>query len=149
MKRSGFKHKQVVYAEDEIRKAFRVSKSSLKAKRPRMKSRKVYVGDVLCDSQWEAEKYIELLRREKAGEITELKDHLVITFKVYNDRGDFKQYQINIDFEYFDKLLNRYVRCDRKSSAKLVKKVQPDWLIRWDMLKLSHPDFQYELEYMS
>lgn len=128
----------------------RIPASSFKTlKAPgRMKSRKVYVGDVLCDSQWEAEKYTELLWREKAGEITDLQDHLVITFKVYNEAGDFKQFQINIDFQYYDKLLNRPVRYDRKSSKKLVKKTQPDWLIRWDLLRFAEPDYQYELEYM-
>lgn len=114
----------------------------------RIQSRKVYVGDVLCDSQWEAQKFIELLWRERAGEIKDLKDHVIITFKVFNEAGDYKQFQINIDFEYFDKNLNRVVRVDRKSTKKLVKKNQADWLMRWDLLKFSQPDCMYELEYM-
>jgi len=119
----------------------------------RMRSKKVYVGDVLCDSEWEAEKYRELLMLEKAGLIEGLKDHLVITYKLFNEHGDSRQFQINIDFEYFDKELNRFVRCDRKSTKKLVKKVQPDWLLRFELLKLAEPEkdgkvIEYELEYM-
>jgi len=114
----------------------------------RIQSRKVWVGDVLCDSQWEADKYIELLWLEKAGRVTNLQDHKIITFRIFNEAGNHKQYQINIDFEFFDKDLNRWVRHDRKSTKKLVKRNQAEWLARWELLKFAEPDFQYELEYM-
>lgn len=118
--------------------------------RKAINSRKQYYKDILFDSGWELQGYKELELRKLAGEIAgEIETHKVITFKLYNEAGDYKQFQINIDFEYFDKCLNRMVRKDRKSNKKLVKKRQPDWLIRWELLQLAEPDFQYELEYQN
>lgn len=149
MKRSAFKRKTVVYADDEIRKAFKKSKRQLlKTGRPRISSSKQYYKDILFDSAWELEGYKELEYRQMAKEITDLQDHVIVTFKILNAYGEEKQYQINIDFQYHDKNLNRWVRKDRKSSKKLVKKNQEGWLFRWELLKFAEPGFQYELEYM-
>lgn len=148
MKRSPLKRKPVDYAELLAKQAFRKAKSTLKVGTPRIKSRKHYYKDILFDSTWELEGYKELEYRVLAKEITDLDDHVTVTYKVFNEAGDYKQFQINIDFQYFDKNLNRWVRKDRKSSKKLVKKNQEGWLLRWEMMKFAEPDFQYELEYM-
>lgn len=116
-------------------------------KQGRISSKKVYYKDILFDSLWELEGYKDLELRQLAGEITDLVDHEIITFKVYNEAGEYLEFQINIDFSYFDKTVNRKVRHDRKSSKKLVKKVQEWWLRRWELLKFSQPDFMYVLEY--
>lgn len=149
MKQSGFKRKPpMTEPQKQLREAYAAHKSSLKRQPKRIPSRKAYVEGVLCDSQWEAEKYRELLLLQRAKRITNLEDHKTVTFKIYNEAGQYKQFQINIDFEFFDKDLNRWVRHDRKSTKKLVKRNQAGWLMRWELLQFAEPDFQYELEYM-
>ncbi len=142
------KKMQETAPQRQIREAYAQHKASLKPKAKRIPSRKTYVEGVLCDSQWEAEKYRELLLLQRAGLIMNLEDHKTITFKIYNEAGDAKQFQINIDFEFFDKELNRWVRHDRKSTKKLVKRNQASWLHRWELLQFAEPYWQYELEYM-
>lgn len=156
MKRSGIKKKVVDPTEQKLKMEKRIGLRQIRAARGNtafsrmsIKSRKVWYKDVQYDSIWELDGFrydIEL--RIAAGKITDYNDHVTVTFKVFNEAGEFLQKQINIDFQYFDKDLNRWVRRDRKSTKKLVKKRQPDWLLRWELMKFAEPDFQYELEYM-
>lgn len=148
MKRSGFKTKApLTDAQKQLREAHREAKRALRSLNPgrkRINSGKKYFNGIRFDSAWERDVYIELLDKQNRKQIRDLDTHKVITFGIKNDAGLELKLQINIDFEYFDIRLGRWVRADAKPHKRLDSQKR-DWFLRWKILNHIEPEFNYVL----
>lgn len=163
MKRSPFKRKLLTPAQVQLREETRKYKQDLKAsslstgynKRngSRSGAKGQYYKGEWIPSQWQLEclKILEL--REKAGEITDLTSQEDIRFKIYNEAGESLELNINLDFSFFDKSINRHCRWDAKPpkvvhtrhGRKYPQKLHEGWLQRFEILKFCQPDYDYRI----
>jgi hypothetical protein len=149
MKNSGFKRKQPD-PQAQLKEAYKLQKLAAKSvsrfgqNRKRINSRRKQYKGIKFDSTWEYECYLELERRLNAGEIENLDTHVLLRIDIKNESGAILRLTINIDFTYFDKVLNRKVRADAKPPKKLDGQ-KKDWFIRWNILRHLEPDYYYTI----
>jgi len=138
--------KLLAYHNSSLKKAYSVSNS-------RTGARGQYYKGEWIPSQWQLEclKLLEL--RETAGEILDLQSQVDISYTVYNEAGETRSYNINVDFCFFDKNINRHCRWDAKppkvvhtkSGRKYPQKIHAEWNLKFDQLKFCQPDYDYRI----
>jgi len=158
MKRSAFKPKlPLTPAQQQIKEETRRWKADMrslgKTQGSRTGARGQYYKGEWIPSQWQLEclKLLEL--RETAGEILDLQSQVDISYVVYNEAGETRSYNINIDFCFFDKNINRHCRWDAKppkvvhtkSGRKYPQKIHAEWNLKFDQLKFCQPDYDYRI----
>lgn len=163
MRRSGFKNKVLTPAQRQIKEETRKWKQDLKQlsvktgfnqrSGSRSGAKGQYYKGEWIPSQWQLECLKVLELREAAGEIKDLVSQEDIMFKIYNQAGESFDLQINIDFTFFDKSINRYCRWDAKppkvvfhrNGKAYPQKIHAEWLLRWKLLQHAQVDYDYRL----
>lgn len=163
MRRSGFKNKVLTPAQRQIKEETKKWKQDLKQlsvktgfnqrSGSRSGARGQYYKGEWIPSQWQLECLIMLEWRERAGQITDLESQNRIPFTIYNEAGEPLTLEIEIDFCFFDKNINRPCRWDAKppkvthtkSGRKYPQKIHADWNTRFDILKHCQPDYDYRI----
>ena len=124
----------------EIKRA----RSSFTRPRKRINSRRKQYKGIKFDSTWEYECYLVLERRLQAGEIENLETHVLLPINIKNEAGLNLRLTLNIDFTFYDKVLQRHVRADSKPPKKLDSQ-KKSWFLRWQILQHLEPDFLYQI----
>jgi hypothetical protein len=143
-------------AQKQIKEAYRQAKVEIKQYvkgKSTSGAKSCQWKGVKFKSEWERDVYKELYYKQQAKLIRDLDTHVIVTFPLYNEAGEVKKEQIEVDFTYFDIELNRSVRLDAKQPKFAVNKrtlkrtnldaKRKDWFLRWEWLQFSQPDHMY------
>ena len=107
------------------------------------KNRKIKVLGIVFDSQKEAARYKELLRRKQQGFISalELQKKFEICKKVKGEKGSRAKYYV-CDFFYYDYALCKFVVEDVKGdyTARL-----PLFKLKWQLMKNLYPEYDFKI----
>jgi hypothetical protein len=156
VKRSAFKRKEPD-PQAQIKEAHREYKKRSRLLGGRGRSRTGAIGSYhegqWVPSQGQLGAYKMLQAMERKGVIKDLVHEEVITFKLFNEFGQVKTEQINIDYVFFHNGINKSCRWDwkpprvvhTKQGRKYPRKIHADWFKRFELLQFCQPDHDYRI----
>jgi len=151
LKNSGFlKPKKLTDAQRQLREAYKLGKVKLRSRTGAIGS---FYEDQWVPSQSQLGCYKLLKQMERQGKIQDLKHQEQIAFSVFREDGLRKVIQINIDFVFFHRGINRPCRWDwkpprvvhTKNGRRYPQKIHEGWFERFELLKFCEPDFDYRI----
>lgn len=153
MKNSGFKPKLLPDPQRQIKEEMKLAKLRQRAlNRSRTGAIGSYYEGEWVPSKWELEWKKKLRILENAGKIKDLRKE-VITFYIYNEFGEKKSLQIEIDYCFYHVNWKKNCRWDAKPpkvvhtkhGRKYPQKIHSGWLTRFEILKFCEPEHDYRI----
>lgn len=110
---------------------FSISKASLKARKSKYRAMRTIVGDLKFDSKKEAECWLHLKARERAGEIHSLIHQ--VRYKLYA-ASDGEPMGVHVctyvaDFRYFDNVKQEWIVADAKGFVTAMYKLKEKMML--------------------